>query len=302
MRGSLPTFLARRFVALAITVVAAPTFAYTVFNALGGNLGGESIPVFAWRYAVTTFWHHDLGYTLTYQEPVAHTIAWTLPADLALLLGGIGVGIGLGLAAGVLCAGRPGSVVARGVHAVTALVLSTPPYWLGFMVLLFFAPGTGYVLRLPFVSALSEYVGVTQDPLRWLESLWLPWVVIGLPLAANVARMTESSLREVMHEHSIRTAHAKGVPRRRVLRRHALPLALAPVAALAGTTMPLLITNVALMESAFNIPGLYREVRSIGSAADYQLLQGMIVETTVVIVVANMLADAVQARLDPTVR
>ena len=56
------------------------------------------------------------------------------------------------------------------------------------------------------------------------------------------------------------------------------------------------------MESAFNIPGIYREIRSIGSFADYELLQGMIIETTVIIVVANMLADAIQARIDPTVR
>jgi ABC-type dipeptide/oligopeptide/nickel transport system permease component len=100
----------------------------------------------------------------------------------------------------------------------------------------------------------------------------------------------------------VRTARAKGLTPARVLRRHALPIALAPVAAFTGATMPLLITNVALMESAFNIPGIYREIRSIGSFADYPLLQGMIIETTVIIVVANMIADAIQARLDPTVR
>jgi peptide/nickel transport system permease protein len=126
--------------------------------------------------------------------------------------------------------------------------------------------------------------------------------VVGLPLAASVMRMTEAHLREALGEDYVRTARAKGIGHGTVVRRHALPTAVAPVAALTGAAMPLLITNVALMESAFNIPGIYREIRSIGSFADYELLQGMIIETTVIIVVANMLADAIQARLDPTVR
>jgi peptide/nickel transport system permease protein len=302
MRHPLPILVARRLVALAATVVLAPTVAYAVFNALAGRNGGQSLPVVGWNYAVKTFWHFDLGVTASYGESVSHVIWWSLPADLSLVVGGLASGVALGLAGGLLCAIRPRSLSARVIHVTQAFVLSSPPYWFAFMILILFAPGTGMVIKLPFVSGLMDYQSIGSNPLVWLRSLWIPWLMIGLPLAAGVLRMTESQIRETLNEDFVRTASAKGLARVRVIRRHAMPLALAPVAAFTGATMPVLITNVALMEAAFNIPGIYREIRSIGSFADYDLLQGMIIETTVIIVVANMLADAIQARLDPTVR
>jgi peptide/nickel transport system permease protein len=302
VRSSLPLVLGKRLATLVATVVLAPTIAFAVFNSLSGRSGGESLPVVAWDYAVRTFWHFDLGVTASYGESVSQVIWWSLPADLGLVLGGILCGVALGIAGGVTCILRPAALTTRILHVVQVFVVSSPPYWFGLLVLVFFAPGTGYVLQLPFVSGLQEYRALGDDPLMWFKSLWMPAFVIGLPLAAAVMRMTEAHLRDALGEDYIRTARAKGVTHGQVVRRHALPLALAPVAALTGATMPILITNVALMESAFNIPGIYREIRSIGSFADYDLLQGMIIETTVIIVVANLLADAIQARLDPTVR
>jgi ABC-type dipeptide/oligopeptide/nickel transport system permease component len=169
------------------------------------------------------------------------------------------------------------------------------------MVLIFFAPGTGYVLEVPFVSALMDYRDATHDFLGWLKALWVPWILVGLPLAAGVMRMVVLTLRDAVGEDFVRTARAKGLSESRVLRRHALPLAIAPVAALVGASMPLLITNIALVESAFNIPGLYREIRSVYSTADLPLIQAMVLETTVLIVLANMAADLIQARVDPRV-
>jgi peptide/nickel transport system permease protein len=302
MRASLPSLLARRFVALAATLVIAPTVATTVFSWLSDRLGGESAIGYAWDYLVQTFWHFDLGFSSTYETSVAEVIRDTLPSDLAMVLGGVATGLALGLAGGVVCALRPGSIFARAAHGLVLFVLSSPPYWLGFMMLIFFAPGTGYLVQIPGLSGLGEYVPLTADPLRWLQSLWLPWLLVGLPLAAAVLRMTESGIRDALGEDYLRTARAKGLSDARVIRRHALPLAIAPVAALTGANMALVITNVALMESAFNIPGIYREIRQIASFSDWALLQGMLIETTAIIVLANMVADGVQARLDPTVR
>lgn len=299
---SLPVLLGKRLTALVVTVVLAPTVAYVVFNGLSGNIAGSNVVTFGWDYAVRTFWHLDLGVTASYGESVSQVIWWSLPADLGLVVGGILCGVGLGLGGGLVSVLREGTLLARVLRVMQAFVLSSPPYWLGLLVLVFFAPGTGYVVQLPFVSGLQEYRALGDDPFMWLKSLWLPALVVGLPLAASVMRMTESHLHEALGEDYVRTARAKGVAHGTVVRRHALPLAVAPVAALTAAAMPLLITNVALMESAFNIPGIYREIRSIGSFADYELLQGMIIETTVIIVVANMLADAIQARIDPTVR
>jgi hypothetical protein len=106
-------------------------------------------------------------------------------------------------------------------HVVAAVVISSPPYWLGFLVLIWFAPGTGYVLELPFVSALMDYEEGELGPLGWLKALWLPWVLVGLPLAAGVMRMVVVTLRDTVGEDFIRTARAKGLPPGPVLRPHA---------------------------------------------------------------------------------
>jgi peptide/nickel transport system permease protein len=158
------------------------------------------------------------------------------------------------------------------------------------------------VLEIPFVSGLMDYQDGEYGLLGWVKALWIPWLLVGLPLAAAVMRMVVLTLRDAAGEEFLRTARAKGISDRRVLFRHSLPLTVAPVAALTAATMPLLVTNVALMESAFNIPGLYREIRSVYSNADLPLIQAMVIETTILIVVANTLADLIQARLDPRVR
>ena len=302
MGGSFSWFMTRKLVALAVTVVLAPTVVWTVFNGLRGT-GGQPLYDVAADYVVATYWHFDLGTSPAYYGgKVSSVVAYTLPADVALVVGGITAGLVMGTAAGVACIAWPRSMTSRALQFAGAFVLSTPPYWLGFMVLLFFAPGTGYILEVPFVSGLMDYRDATHDFLGWLKALWVPWILVGLPLAAGVMRMTVITLRDTAGEDFVRTARAKGVRGRRVLIRHSLPLAIAPVAALVGASMPLLITNIALVESAFNIPGLYREIRSVYSTADLPLIQAMVIETTILIVVANTAADLIQARVDPRVR
>lgn len=169
------------------------------------------------------------------------------------------------------------------------------------MLLIFFAPGVGYVLQLPFLSTVHEYSDEPHGLLGWIRALWVPCLMVGLPLAAQILRMTVVSLREAQGEDFLRTARAKGLAEGRILRRHALPVALSAIAALTATNMAIVVTNVTLMESAFNLPGLYGQIRDFATFGDFDVLQGIIIETTVLIVAANMLADAVQARLDPTV-
>ena len=96
---------------------------------------------------------------------------------------------------------------------------------------------------------------ITEDPLAWLHAMWVPCLIAGAPLGAACARMSAASLRTVLGEDALRTARGKGVREGRVMRHHALPLAAPPVIALVAVNTNLLITNVALMETVFNIPG-----------------------------------------------
>ena len=301
MRGPLPLVVARRLAALAATVVIAPTFAYVVFGTLSDSLG-QSAPAAAWDYVVTTYWHFDFGYSGRFEGPMSDVLAWTFPLDLTMVFGSLLLGLALGLAGGLIAVARAGTFVGRGLQGVAMFLQCCPPYWLPFMLLIFFAPGIAMIVEVPFMSRPNLYRDEPHGFLGWVHLLWLPILVVSLPVAAQILRMTVVSVRDVGDQDFIATARAKGVSEGRVLRRHVLPLVLTPVVTLTAANVALVITNVTLVEAAWNLPGLYRELRDVASLQDTDTVQILILQTTVFIVIANMLADAVQARLDPTVR
>jgi peptide/nickel transport system permease protein len=235
-------------------------------------------------------------------DDVGRMMRQRVVVDLQLVIGGVLVGLLLGLAGGRAAAVHPGSRRARASRLLTAVQLSCPPYWQGFMILVFFSAGSGYLFQLPFVSGQQQYVPFFEDPLTYLKAMWIPWLIIALPMAAFIARISDASLRDVLAEDYLRTARAKGLRERRVVDRHALPVAAAPIALMAGVNMATLLMNLALTESAFNIPGLYRLIKPALWSHDVPVIQAMMLEGVAIIVVANFLADAVQAALDPRVR
>jgi peptide/nickel transport system permease protein len=133
--------------------------------------------------------------------------------------------------------------------------------------------------------------------------MWLPWILAALPLAAFVLRITEATLRENLQEDFVRTARAKGLTERRVINRHALPVAAPAISAMTGVNVSTLLINVAVIEYAYSIPGLFRVINTaVRAPADIPVLQGLVIEGVVLVVLANAVADAVQSRLDPRVR
>ena len=142
-----------------------------------------------------------------------------------------------------------------------------------------------------------------EDPIHFLKAMWIPWLLIALPLAAYILRITEASLRDELQEDFLRTARAKGVPERRVINRHALPVAVPAIAAMTGVNVSTMLINVAVIEYAYSIPGLFRVLNNaVTDPPDLPVLQGIVLEGVVLIVVANALVDYVQWRLDPRVR
>jgi peptide/nickel transport system permease protein len=279
---------------------------FTLLEGDAGGIGGVLSEL--WEYLQATFLRADIGgdgfqgATFRRAEGALEVIADGFPVDAFLLGGGLVLGVLGGVAGGLVVGMRPRSWAARGITATTAILLASPVYWLGFMVLVLFAPQTGRILEVPFVSAVGSYQPLSEDPLQFLQSMWIPWLVVAAPLAAAATRMCAGQLAEVMGEEYLRTARAKGLPERRVLRRHALPAASAPVIALVGVNVNLMITNIALMESAFNLPGSFRYIERALVDRDVDLAQGMVLEATFLIVLANFVADGVQAWLDPRIR
>lgn len=305
-RGGWLRLLAARLAGLVVTVVLVPTLFFTITTALDpGPPGFPHDPVLSQirGFVVQTYWHLDLGNTgPPGYESFGSVLLQGLPTDLALALSGMLVGLLLGVIGGSVCARRPRSKRARLLMAASAVALSTPPYLFGFAVLMLFAPGTGSLIELPFVSSLQDYTLLSAAPDAWLRAMWVPCLCVALPVAAQVLRMTESGLREALDEEPVRSARAKGLRERRILSRHALPLTAAPVLALAGANSVTLLTNIALMESAFNLPGAFHDLQRAVLNGELGYLQALVVECAVFIVIANFLVDLAQLLIDPRVR
>jgi peptide/nickel transport system permease protein len=299
-------FVVRRLLSVVAVVVGAAALVFSVFYAIRPERisDGTGYPHQLVHFLDRAFLHFDLGTSwdrLLSFQPVAPLLRQSLPADLSLVVGGLVVGAALGITLGAVAAQRRGTLMGRGLDVFAAFAMSAPVYWLGAMAVVLFHPEVGRFARLP-ISKPNTYEPLTHDPLAWLQSLWLPWLILGLPLAAITMRMMRATLAETLEEDFVRTARGKGLSPARVMRRHAVPAASAPVISLVGVTMGTLITNAILLEYTFSIPGVFSLMRRAMDQADFPIIEGVAIAGALLVVLANLLADLVYAWLDPRVR
>jgi peptide/nickel transport system permease protein len=293
---------------VAAVIVLAPSLSFVVLGTLRDGVALSTQLGALPRYLSDTFVHRDLGYDGAFKKPLLDVVHDGLPVDVALLAGGVLLGVGVGLTTAMASASRRGRPLDRALGVGSAAALSIPIYWFGFAVLTLFAPNIGYVWQIPFVSSYNAYVPLSDDPLRWLQALWVPWVALALPLAAMCHRMARATLADALLEDHIRTARAKGVREALVMRRHALRAALPPVIGLVSVSMALMVTNVILVETAFALPGFFRQadvgqfLGENGHVPGQDVVQALIIEAAILISVGMLLADLLHARLDPRAR
>jgi peptide/nickel transport system permease protein len=299
----------RRALGLLAVVLITPALAYVVFGALmdGTTLWAKSAELP--DYARRVIFHFDFGQVgpPTQREQISHLVMQGAAVDFALLAGGLVVGTTLGLITGTIAGSKPRSGTDRALALGSAAAMSVPVYWLGFAALVLFAPSFGH-LQIPFFTTLGEYKPITQDPLRWLHSLWVPWVVLGLPLAAMCHRLTRATMVDVLDDDMLRTARAKGLRERAVMFRHALPAALPPVIGLVGANVALLVTNVIVIETPFSLPGAFHHANvgqfiygEFGPNVNFQIVQALIVEAAALIAITTLVCDLALAALDPRI-
>jgi peptide/nickel transport system permease protein len=299
-------YVVRRLLSVVAVVVGAGALVFSVFYAIRPERisDGTGYPHQLVHFLDRAFLHFDLGTSsdrLLSFQPVAPLLRHSFPADLSLVVGGLIVGTAIGIALGAVAARRRGTLMGRGLDVFAAFGMSAPVYWVGAMAVVFFHPEVGRFARLP-ISKPNTYEPLTHDPLAWLQSLWLPWLILGLPLAAITMRMMRATLAETLEEDFVRTAYGKGLSPARVLRRHAVPAASAPVISLVGVTMGTLVTNAILLEYTFSIPGIFSLMRRAMDQADFPVIEGVALAGALLVVMANLLADFVHAWLDPRVR
>jgi len=260
----------------------------------------DPIYVQYWDFLKRLVWHHDLGYSYYGNEPVSTILKQTVPVTLSLAIGAAIIWLVIGVLSGVLSAVRRGSILDRVITTLALFFYSMPTFVLGLMLLFL----VSYQLQVRGIRIFpgQGYVGLTQSPLGWLESLTLPWLTLALVSAATYSRLTRGSLLEVLGEDYIRTARAKGLRERRVIFRHGLRSALTPVASQFGIDVGVLVGGAIVTETVFGLPGLgLTAVRAI-SNGDLPVIIGIVIVASAAVVVANIVMDMVYAFLDPRVR
>ena len=228
----------------------------------------------------------DLGRSYITRRPIASELAQRFPATLKLAGAAMLIGITFGLGIGILGALRPGSWADRLTTVGAYLGISFPVYWVGLLLILWFAVWLRWFPP-------SGYGGMLF--------LALPAATLGMRSVAFLARMTRATMQEVLASNLVRTARAKGLSERVVVLRHALGNALLPIITVVGLDFGSYLTGSILTETIFSWPGVGRYVLTAIEKRDLPAIQGSILFLSLVFVIVNLIADLCYAKADPRV-
>ncbi len=237
----------------------------------------------------------DLGRSYYLERPVSQAIVERMPVTVSLAGLGLLVALGMGVPAGIAAAVRQNSWLDGLVMAGALLGLSVPSFWLGLNLISVFSVALGWF-------PTGGYTPIAEAPLDWLRSLVLPAVALGLAQAALIARMTRSSMLEVLRMDYIRTARAKGLLERVVIYRHAFRNSLIPVVTVVGIVVGLLLGGSVIIETVFTLPGMGRLIVSAVQHRDYPVVQGVILFIASSYLLTNLAVDLAYAWIDPKIR
>jgi ABC-type dipeptide/oligopeptide/nickel transport system permease component len=236
----------------------------------------------------------DLGRSLVSGRPIVSEVGAVLPHTIDLTLASLIVGAAIGIPLGIWAALHRNRFIDYAARIGSLLGLSFPVFVSGIFLLLAFALHWRWF---PVIGSAN-----LADPGDRLWKLVLPTANLGLIMAAYITRVTRSAMLQVLSEDYVRTARAKGVPWRIVVRRHALRNALIPVVTVVGLYLGILIGNSVLTEIVFNRPGLGKVIVGALNQRDYSMLQGLMIIYCFLIVVVNLITDLTYGMIDPRVK
>ena len=237
----------------------------------------------------------ELGTSIFSQLPVSRLIRQRLEPTLVLSMTTLVIAVILAVPVGVLAAWRARTWIDRVVMGFAVCGLSVPVFVLGYLLIYFFAIRLGWL-------PVQGYVSLTQGLWPCLRSIVLPSLALGSIYMALIARITRASLLEVLQEDYVRTAHAKGLSTLTVVVTHALRNASIPIVTIIGVGLTLLIGGVVITESVFAIPGIGRLTVDAILRRDYPIIQAVILLSSGVYVLVNLVIDLVYTVLDPRIR
>lgn len=265
---------------------------------------------------VSALLHGDFGTSIVSKTPVLHEFLTLFPATLELTISAMIFAVVLGIPAGVIAASRRGGVYDQTLMGLALTGYSMPIFWWGLILVLvmsntlgltpvsgrvdlikyYYEPVTGFML---IDALLSDQKGAFWDA---LHHLILPMIVLGTVPLAVIARMTRSSMLEVLEEDYVRTARAKGLSWTRVVGVHALRNALIPVVTVIGLQVGGLLAGAVLTETIFSWPGVGKWLIESINRRDYPALQGGIMLIATIVIIVNLIIDLLYGLINPRIR
>ncbi|MCM3781638.1 ABC transporter permease [Neobacillus mesonae] len=237
----------------------------------------------------------DLGESIFMDMSVTEAFFSRLPPTLSLAILAQIIAVVIALLIGILAARRRGTLADQAVMGISLLGISVPSFLLGLFLILLFA------VELQWFP-VAGYKPISEGLWEHLRYLLLPAIALGAMQAALIARMTRSSLIEVLSEQYIKTARAKGLKEKVVVYKHALKNAFIPILTVIGETFGTLITGASVIETVFNIPGIGQLIINSIERRDFALIQGSILLITITYVLLNLVIDLLYGLFDPRVK
>jgi len=239
--------------------------------------------------------HGDFGLSTIYHVPVSSLIVDRLTVTAPLALMAILLAAITGVGCGAIAAADRGRNFDRVTRAVSQIGLAIPNFWLGLLFIFLFA------LKLQWFPA-GDFPGWSSGVAACLKSLFLPALALACPLAAVLFRVSRAATLEVIRTDFVRMALAKGVPRPRILWRHALPNAMQPILTVLGLQIAVLVGGAILVESVFNLPGMGQLVLNAMMQRDFVVIRDLALLLSGFVIIVNGGIDLVQLAIDPRQR
>lgn len=259
----------------------------------------EPFHVQLWNY-VSGVLQLDLGYSYRQEAPVLDLILDRLPATLLLTGSAFFISIGLGILAGAMAAVRVGSWADTAITTLALLFYATPLFWVALMGILLFSVQLGWLPAFGMETVGGGYTGFA----RWLDiahHLILPALTLGLFFTAIYTRMARASMLETAGEDFVKTARAKGLTEGKITRRHVMRNAMLPVVTLAGLQAGQIVGGAVLTETVFAWPGIGRLMFDALLQRDYNLLLGVFLISSAMVLLFNLITDLIYLVVDPRI-
>lgn len=244
----------------------------------------------------------DLGVSFSARRPVLDVLLERLPATAVLVLAGVAIELALGFFLAVAVARRPGGVADGLSRWLSVLFYSTPVFVLGIFLIEIFSVQLGLFPAQQMLTAGADRLPAGRRILDLLWHLALPALTLGLVRCGPTLRYLRNNLLEVLEQDYIRTARAKGLSESRVLWRHAVPNAMAPIIQRLGVSLPLLLSSTLVLEIVFAWPGIGSTIYGAIFQRDYPVVLGTTALSAVLVVAGSLAADLAHAWVDPRVR